>query len=111
MSDTSATFSVNLVAADRPVWSGEARYAVVPAESGGMGILINHEPILTVITEGMVRVSPVSGEDLHFHVTDGFAAFDSNKLTIAVERCSEQAADAGAAAESAVESAAANTAA
>lgn len=85
---SSATFNVNLVAADRPVWSEETKAAVIPAESGAMGILPNHEPVLTVIKKGEVRLTPVEGEDVRFIVTDGFAAFDDNKLTIAVERCS-----------------------
>ncbi|MCI1935140.1 MAG: F0F1 ATP synthase subunit epsilon [Bifidobacteriaceae bacterium] len=89
MSDSSTSFKVNLVAADRPVWSGEATYAVIPAQSGGMGILINHEPILTVVAKGEVRVKPTQGDDVYFEVNDGFAAFDSNKLTIAVEQCTK----------------------
>jgi F-type H+-transporting ATPase subunit epsilon len=86
----SANFNVNLVAADRPVWSGEVSAAVIPAESGSMGILFNHEPVLTVIRKGEVRLSPVEGSNVHFTVTDGFAAFDANKLTIAVERCTAE---------------------
>ncbi|MCI1901706.1 MAG: F0F1 ATP synthase subunit epsilon [Bifidobacteriaceae bacterium] len=88
---SAATISVNLVAADRPVWSGEAKGAVIPAESGAMGILLNHEPVLTVIKKGEIRLTPVEGEELRFNVDDGFAAFDANKLTIAVERCTAEA--------------------
>jgi hypothetical protein len=33
----------------------------------------------------------VEGEELRFNVDDGFAAFDANKLTIAVERCTAEA--------------------
>lgn len=95
-----ATFKVNLVAADRPVWSGEVKTAVIPAESGGMGILPNHEPILTVIKQGKVRLVPSASDsaskansDVLFSVTDGFASFDSNRLTIAVERCASSDSD------------------
>ena len=71
-----STMQVNIVAADHPVWHGTAKSVTIPASEGGMGILPDHEPVLTVIKEGtIVVVDP-----------DGFISFDSNKLTVAVER-------------------------
>lgn len=77
---------VNLVAADHPVWSGEAKSAVIPAADGGMGILPGHEPVLTLIDAGRVVVVDARDARHTFEVTDGFISFDSNRLTIAVER-------------------------
>lgn len=85
--DVSGTFSVKLVASDRPVWSGEAKYVIMPAEKGAMGILVNHEPILTVVTKGKLHMEDESGKSHDFVVNDGFAAFHDNELTIAVEEC------------------------
>ena len=51
-----------------------------------MGILPDHEPVLTVIKEGTIVVVDPEGERHSFEVTDGFISFDSNKLTVAVER-------------------------
>ncbi|KAA8815530.1 ATP synthase F0F1 subunit epsilon [Bifidobacterium sp. UTCIF-37] len=80
------TMQVNIVAADHPVWHGEARSVTIPAAEGGMGILPDHEPVLTIIKQGTVTVVEPD-EDRHmFEVTDGFISFDSNKLTVAVER-------------------------
>ena len=80
------TMQVNIVAADHPVWAGEATSVTIPASEGGMGILPNHEPVLTLIQQGKVTVVEPDG-DLHmFEVTDGFISFDSNTLTVAVER-------------------------
>ena len=73
------TMQVNIVAADHPVWHGTAKSVTIPASEGGMGILPNHEPVLIVV------VDP-EGNRLSFEVTDGFISFDSNKLTVAVER-------------------------
>ena len=50
------------------------------------GILPDHEPVLTVIKEGTIVVVDPEGNRLSFEVTDGFISFDSNKLTVAVER-------------------------
>ncbi|MFT8704478.1 F0F1 ATP synthase subunit epsilon [Bifidobacterium aquikefiricola] len=80
------TMAVNIVAADRPVWSGKARSVTIPASEGGMGILPNHEPVLTVIKSGTVTVVDPEGTRQAFKVDDGFIAFDSNKLTVAVDR-------------------------
>ena len=79
---------VAIVAADHPVGSGEASAVSIPASEGGMGILPNHEPVMTVIDHGTVVVTAPQGKRHAFEVTDGFIAFDSNKLTVAVDDAS-----------------------
>ena len=81
-----STMQVNIVAADHPVGHGTAKSFPIPASEGGMGILPDHEPVLTVIKEGTIVVVDPEGNRLSFEVTDGFISFDSNKLTVAVER-------------------------
>lgn len=81
-------FEVYIVAADRPIWSGQAHSVTIPASEGGMGILPNHEPVMTVIKRGTVSVTDPQGRRLAFDVADGFIAFDSNKLTVAVDHAS-----------------------
>ena len=81
-----STMQVNIVAADHPVWHGTGKSVTIPASEGGMGILPDHEPVLTVIKEGTIVVVDPEGNRLSFEVTDGFISFDSNKLTVAVER-------------------------
>ena len=81
-----STLQVNIVAADHPVWHGTAKSVTIPASEGGMGILPDHEPVLTVIKEGTIGVVDPEGNRLSFEVPDGFISFDSNKLTVAVER-------------------------
>ena len=41
---------------------------------------------MTVIKEGTIVVVDPDGSRRSFEVTDGFISFDSNKLTVAVER-------------------------
>ena len=79
MAAEKTTMKVNIVAADHPVWHGEAT-------SVTMGILPDHEPVLTVIKQGTLTVVEPDGDRHMFEVTDGFISFDSNKLTVAVER-------------------------
>ena len=84
------TMQVTIVASDHPVWSGTATSVTVPASEGAMGILPNHESVLAVIRNGRVVVADVSGSRHAFDVEDGFVSFDSNKLTVAVEHCSDE---------------------
>ena len=81
-----ALMQVNIVAADHPVWHGTAKSVTIPASEGEMGILADHEPVLTVIKGGTVSVVDPAGERHAFEVSDGFISFDFNKLTVAVER-------------------------
>ncbi|NMN00331.1 ATP synthase epsilon subunit [Bifidobacterium sp. DSM 109958] len=92
MAAEKTTMQVTIVASDRPVWSGTATSVTVPASEGGMGILPNHEPVLVVVNSGRVVVVETDGSRHGFDVEDGFVAFDSNKLTVAVEHCSDETA-------------------
>ena len=65
-----STMQVNIVAADHPVWHGTAKSVTIPASEGGMGILPDHEPVLTVIKEGTIAVVDPDGNRLSFEVTD-----------------------------------------
>lgn len=84
-SDTS--FSVNLVASDHPVWSGKVTYAVIPDEMGRLGFLPHHEPVLTSLQAGVVRLVDLKNQNHLFTIDGGFAAFDNNQLTVAVPHC------------------------
>ena len=80
-----AHLNVELVAADRKIWSGEATMVVAPAANGEIGILPGHEPVLAVLLAGEVRVTPVSGEKIRGTIDGGFLSIDSNRVTIVAD--------------------------
>ncbi|WP_297315972.1 F0F1 ATP synthase subunit epsilon [Bifidobacterium indicum] len=85
MAGTAKTsMQVTIVSAAKPVWSGQARSVTVPATMGSMGIMPDHEPVLALLKEGDVSVQALDGGKQSFHVDNGFASFDTNKLTVAV---------------------------
>ena len=47
---------VELVSADRLVWSGEAVMVIAKTAEGDIGILRNHAPVLAVMVEGAVEI-------------------------------------------------------
>ena len=77
-----AQLDVDLVAADRKIWSGEATMVIAPAADGEIGILPGHAPVLAVLRAGEVRISPVSGVPLRGTIDSGFLSVDANRVTI-----------------------------
>lgn len=75
--------TVDIVAPDRKLWSGTAERVIAPAVEGEIGLLANHEPILSLLREGTVRVH--GEESVEFAVLSGFVSFDHNVVTIVAE--------------------------
>ncbi len=75
---------VELVAADRKVWEGEATQVSARTLSGDMGILPGHTPLLGVLTEGEVRIKSDGGW-LTAVVDGGFLSVDHDRVTIVAE--------------------------
>ncbi|MQY12018.1 ATP synthase epsilon chain [Streptomyces sp. RB5] len=83
-----AELHVELVAADRKVWSGEATRVVARTSSGDIGIMAGHQPLLGVLESGPVtiRTTGESGEGtVVAAVHGGFISFAENKLSLLAE--------------------------
>jgi len=80
-----ANLEVDLVAADRTVWSGEARMVSAPAADGDIGILAGHAPLLAVLRPGSVRIHGTDGDVLTAQVDAGFLSVDDNQVTLVVD--------------------------
>ena len=80
-----AALEVELVAADRPIWSGEAAMVVAPAADGEIGILAGHQPLLSVLRPGVVRVHGNAGEVLEARIEAGFLSVDADQVTVVVD--------------------------
>ena len=80
-----ANLEVDLVAADRKVWSGEARMVSAPAADGDIGILPGHTPVLAVLRAGTVRITDVNGGTHSVDVDGGFLSVDSDQVSVVVD--------------------------
>lgn len=76
---------VELVSADRLVWSGEAKMVIARTTEGDVGILPNHAPMLSVIIEGVVDVQTAEGETWVAAVDAGFLSVAHNRVSILSE--------------------------
>ena len=90
-----AQLEVDLVAADRKVWSGPARQVSAPAADGEIGILVGHTPLLAVLRAGQVRITSADGENVAAVISGGFLSVDSDTVTIVADSVEMAAAPRG----------------
>jgi F-type H+-transporting ATPase subunit epsilon len=76
---------VELVAADRLVWSGEATMVIARTTEGDVGILPNHAPMLSLMVHGIVDVTTSNGETWIAAVDEGFLSVANNRISILSE--------------------------
>jgi F-type H+-transporting ATPase subunit epsilon len=73
---------VDLVAADRIVWSGEATLVQTRTTDGELGILKNHAPVLSVLVESGVEVETLDSGRIYAVVDGGFLSVANNRVSI-----------------------------
>ena len=77
------TLLVNIVSAEHAIFSGEAEMVVAPGESGELGILPQHAPLLTRIKPGTVKIKLVGkDEEEVIYVSGGILEVQPKALTI-----------------------------
>jgi F-type H+-transporting ATPase subunit epsilon len=77
------TIQVNIVSAERAIFSGEAEMVVAPGESGELGILPQHAPLLTRIKPGTVKVKLVGNDTEEvIYVSGGILEVQPKAVTI-----------------------------
>jgi F-type H+-transporting ATPase subunit epsilon len=75
---------VELVSADRVVWSGEATQVTARTTDGEIGVLRNHAPVLSVLLPSAVLIE--SGDERVYAVIDGgFLSVANNRVSILAE--------------------------
>ena len=77
------TFPVNIVSAEEAIFSGDVEMLVAPGETGELGILPNHAPLLTRIKPGTVKLKiPGQAEDELIYVSGGMMEVQPKGVTI-----------------------------
>lgn len=76
-----ATMRLEIVTAERLVYSEDVNVLVAPGIDGELGILPNHAPLLTVLQPGEIRVDK-DGQETYMAVSGGFLEVLGNKVTI-----------------------------
>jgi F-type H+-transporting ATPase subunit epsilon len=75
---------VEVVTAERELYSGEADMVIAPGSEGELGILPRHAALLTILKAGEMRVRLGSSEE-PFFVSGGFLEVSDNVVTVLAE--------------------------
>jgi len=77
-----ATIHVDVVSAEESIFSGEAKFVALPGESGELGILPRHTPLITRIKPGAVRIEKADGDEEFVFVAGGILEVQPAKVTV-----------------------------
>ena len=77
-----ATIHVDVVSAESSIFSGEAKFVALPGESGELGILPGHTPLITRIRPGSVRIEMADGGEEFVFVAGGILEVQPNAITV-----------------------------
>jgi F-type H+-transporting ATPase subunit epsilon len=77
------TIHVDVVSVGESIFSGEARFVALPGESGELGILPRHTPLITRIKPGAVRIERAdNGEEEFVFVAGGILEVQPGVVTV-----------------------------
>lgn len=74
--------TVDVVAADRRVWQGQAVSVVARTIEGDLGVLHNHEPLLAVLVPCAVEILTDDGKREIVAVDGGFMSVENNRVAV-----------------------------
>ena len=77
-----STIQVEIVSAEKEIFSGVAKSVVASAEMGEVGIYQKHTPLITRLKPGEVKLETESGEELVFFVSGGILEVQPHVVTI-----------------------------
>jgi|SRR5690349_4921846 F-type H+-transporting ATPase subunit epsilon len=76
---------LELVSADRVVWSGEASMVLARTTDGEIGVLANHTPVLSVLLPSAVEITEVDGGRQYAVIDGGFLSVANNRVSVLAE--------------------------
>ena len=82
MPDPEHTLHVDVVSAQESIYSGEARFVVLPGESGELGIYPRHTPLITRVKPGSVRIEKPDGAEEFVFIAGGILEVQPDRVTV-----------------------------
>lgn len=76
------TMHLDIVSAEKELFSGLAEIVVAPAIMGEVGIHARHTPLLTPLKPGEVRITKQGGEEESIYVSGGMMEVQPSVVTI-----------------------------
>jgi F-type H+-transporting ATPase subunit epsilon len=83
---------IKVISPEKIIWDTEAEQVVLPSITGGLGILANHAPLVTVLQTGLLKKRD-NNSWVPLILWGGVAQIENNEITVlanGVEEFSEQ---------------------
>lgn len=78
-------FTLEIIAPDRVIFTGEVTSFSAPGIEGGFQVLVDHAPFLSSLGLGQIKVKNKEGVDILFSANGGFVEVRGNKVVVLVE--------------------------
>ncbi len=80
------TIKLEIITAERQVFSDEVNLVVAPGIEGELGILPHHAPLMTILKPGELLIKK-DGEEIYMAVSGGFLEVRPDKVIILADAC------------------------
>ena len=77
-----AAFDVQVVSADRKLFSGKCTTLVAPGIDGYFGVLFGHAPMIAALGIGRLDLTPADGSVMHIAIAGGYAEVTPDRVEI-----------------------------
>ncbi len=78
--------TLEIITAERQVYSDEVDMVIAPGFDGQLGILPKHAPLMTILKPGELTVRK-DGEDIYVAVSGGFMEVLGNHVSVLADAC------------------------
>jgi F-type H+-transporting ATPase subunit epsilon len=76
------TLQVEIVSAEKQIFSGRAKMVVVCGKEGEVGILPGHTQLLTMLKPGEIRLVDLDGSENYYYISGGFLEVQPDVVTV-----------------------------
>ena len=80
------TMRLDIITAEREVYSDDVEVLVAPGIDGELGILPHHAPLITALQPGEILIRK-DGQESYLAVSGGFMEVMANRVTILADAC------------------------
>lgn len=80
--------NVSVISPERQLFEGTAKFVVVPAHDGQLGVLHGHAPLMALLGTGVLRLESEAGTR-RFRVAGGFVQVVENEVSVLSEEAEE----------------------
>lgn len=77
------TFRLTIARVDKQLFNDEVFSVTLPGSDGQMTILAHHTPLISLLKEGIIRITESEGQK-EFHVEKGICEISNNQVTVLV---------------------------